>query len=164
MFERKAWLCALCGTRNELDARYGTSLQRAGLEEMQRGIVDVLEECIEVLAPLARLAERLLRLFCKFHVSNQLLCRSSRIFFSRADSVQKDCTSRSCCCGLRISTSPDVIHGVYHNDASSLLIAAISLSYYHQTIWKHEHNSCLHHFQTLLYDPIAALRLQRVSL
>lgn len=82
MFERKAWLCALCGTRNELDARYGTSLQRAGLEEMQRGIVDVLEECIEVLAPLARLAERLLRLFCKFHVSSQLLSRSSHIFFS----------------------------------------------------------------------------------
>eukprot|EP00281_Chroomonas_sp_CCMP1168_P026358 CAMPEP_0206221612 /NCGR_PEP_ID=MMETSP0047_2-20121206/5511_1 /ASSEMBLY_ACC=CAM_ASM_000192 /TAXON_ID=195065 /ORGANISM="Chroomonas mesostigmatica_cf, Strain CCMP1168" /LENGTH=720 /DNA_ID=CAMNT_0053644365 /DNA_START=125 /DNA_END=2287 /DNA_ORIENTATION=+ len=48
MFERKAWLCALCGTRNDLEARYGTSLLRAGLEEMQRGIVDLLEECVEV--------------------------------------------------------------------------------------------------------------------
>uniref|UniRef100_A0A7S0WBM9 Protein transport protein SEC23 n=1 Tax=Hemiselmis tepida TaxID=464990 RepID=A0A7S0WBM9_9CRYP len=48
MFERKAWLCSLCGTRNELGQRYATSMQRAGLEEMQRGIVDVLEDCIEV--------------------------------------------------------------------------------------------------------------------
>lgn len=114
MFERKAWLCALCGTRNELDARYGTSLQRAGLEEMQRGIVDVLEECVEVLGPLARMAERLLHSFDKIHVRSQLLHRSSRNFSFRAGSVQQACTSRSCC-GLKIPFSPDVIRGEYHN-------------------------------------------------
>lgn len=48
MFERKAWLCSMCGTRTELEPRYATSQQRASLEEMQRGIVDLLEECVEV--------------------------------------------------------------------------------------------------------------------
>lgn len=48
MFERKNWLCSLCATRTELEPRYATSQQRAGLEEMQRGIVDLLEQCVEV--------------------------------------------------------------------------------------------------------------------
>ena len=48
MFERKAWICCLCGCKNELAVRYSSSSARAGLPEMQRGIVDLLEECIEV--------------------------------------------------------------------------------------------------------------------
>jgi hypothetical protein len=48
MFERKNWLCSLCATRTELQPRHATSQQRAGLEEMQRGIVDLLEQCVEV--------------------------------------------------------------------------------------------------------------------
>ena len=48
MFERKAWICCLCGCKNELPLRYASASARAGLAEMQRGIVDLLEECIEV--------------------------------------------------------------------------------------------------------------------
>jgi hypothetical protein len=48
MFERKAWICCLCGCKNDLPIRYSSSSSRAGLEEMQRGIVDLLEECLEV--------------------------------------------------------------------------------------------------------------------
>jgi hypothetical protein len=48
MFERKAWICCLCGCKNDLPLRYSSSSARAGLEEMQRGIVDLLEECLEV--------------------------------------------------------------------------------------------------------------------
>jgi hypothetical protein len=36
LFERKAWLCCLCGTKNDLPNRYASSAARAGLEEMQR--------------------------------------------------------------------------------------------------------------------------------
>jgi len=48
MFERKNWICCLCGAKNELDSRYSTSQNRATLEELQRGIVDLLEECVEI--------------------------------------------------------------------------------------------------------------------
>jgi len=48
MFERKNWICCLCGSKNELESRYNSSATRAGLEELQRGIVDLLEECVEV--------------------------------------------------------------------------------------------------------------------
>ena len=53
MFERKAWICCLCGHKNDLPFRYATASARAELEEMQRGIVDLLEECIEVEDPFA---------------------------------------------------------------------------------------------------------------
>ena len=48
MFERKGWICSLCGNKNDLLSRYQQSSMRAHLEEMQRGIVDLLEECVEV--------------------------------------------------------------------------------------------------------------------
>uniref|UniRef100_A0A7S0EQM2 Protein transport protein SEC23 n=1 Tax=Hanusia phi TaxID=3032 RepID=A0A7S0EQM2_9CRYP len=48
MFEKKAWICSLCGSKNDLSSRYATSAVRAGLQELQRGIVDVVEECVEV--------------------------------------------------------------------------------------------------------------------
>ena len=48
MFEKKAWICSLCGNKNDLSSRYATSAVRAGLQELQRGIVDVVEECVEV--------------------------------------------------------------------------------------------------------------------
>ena len=48
MFERRGWICSLCGQRNDLPERYSQSSNRANLEEMQRGIVDILEDCVEV--------------------------------------------------------------------------------------------------------------------